>query len=228
MTETEKEIILSRIKKNVAESRRVHPHHDHHAASAPLAQTPPSDQKSLVQRFATELTNIGGHVVQVNSIPEANAAIEKVIERAERIAISNAPVLKTLDLEARLKQSGKTVIAWPGDSNQLADYQGQLMTADVGITGVSYALADTGTLVLLVSDVEGRLASLLPPVHVAVITADQIVADLSRLISELPPPPSGSCITFITGPSRTADIELTLTVGVHGPKELHVVMLAEQ
>jgi L-lactate dehydrogenase complex protein LldG len=98
------------------------------------------------------------------------------------------------------------------------------MTADLGITGAGYGLADTGTLVLLASEVEGRLASLLPPVHLAVITADQIVADLTELFFRLTQPPS-SCLTFITGPSRTADIELTLTVGVHGPKELHVVVL---
>jgi L-lactate dehydrogenase complex protein LldG len=227
MTEAGKIIVLESIRANLAGAPRRG--RDGHAAesradSMSASATRPADQASLVKQFAEELMKIGGTAVCANTLQEAHTYIETLIQRhgAQRIALSHAPILSRLGLEARLEQSGKTIISLPHDD--LDRYKEQLMSADLGITGVSFALADTGTLVLLAGEAEGRLASLLPPVHVAVLAADQIVATLAELFARVPRPPS-SCMTFITGPSRTADIELTLTVGVHGPKELHVVVL---
>jgi L-lactate dehydrogenase complex protein LldG len=101
--------------------------------------------------------------------------------------------------------------------------------ADIGVSGVDYALADTGTLVLVARNGQPRSVSLLPPVHIAVVRPEQVLSGLSDLFPILRSEAAGgdlsSAITFITGPSRTADIELTLVVGVHGPQQLHVVLL---
>ncbi|MEK7407872.1 MAG: lactate utilization protein, partial [Acidobacteriota bacterium] len=99
-------------------------------------------------------------------------------------------------------------------------------TADFGITSADYALADTGTLVLLSSSQEARMISLLPPVHVALVPRERLLTGLDELLTLLPQPSEQtSSMVLITGPSRTADIEQILVRGVHGPGEIHVVVV---
>ena len=96
-------------------------------------------------------------------------------------------------------------------------------TVEVGVTSADYALADPGTLVMLS---EPRLASLLPPVHIAVISRAKMLNDMDELLTILDlPAQHSSSMVFITGPSRTGDIEQILVRGVHGPGELHVVIV---
>ena len=98
--------------------------------------------------------------------------------------------------------------------------------AGVGITSVSYALAETGTMVMLSSTSEARIISLLPPVHVAIFPVASILTGLDELLTLLPQPAEQtSSMVLITGPSRTADIEQILVRGVHGPGEIHAVIV---
>jgi L-lactate utilization protein LutC len=100
-----------------------------------------------------------------------------------------------------------------------------LFELDVGITKAQAAIAETGTLVLDSSLERNRLVSLIPPAHIAILDASRIYATLSETLAALQTNGELSpAITFITGPSRTADIELTLTIGVHGPQELYVIV----
>ena len=88
-----------------------------------------------------------------------------------------------------------------------------------------YGLADTGSVVLAASPVEPRARSLLPEVHISLLREDRILPGLAELFEALGPDlPSG--LAIVTGPSRSADIEQELTVGVHGPGEVHVVLLS--
>ncbi len=99
-------------------------------------------------------------------------------------------------------------------------------TADYGITSADYALADTGTLVMLSSAKEARMISLLPPAHIAIVPASKILTGLDELLTILPrPAEQTSSMVLITGPSRTGDIEQILVRGVHGPGEIHVVVV---
>jgi L-lactate dehydrogenase complex protein LldG len=91
--------------------------------------------------------------------------------------------------------------------------------AKVGISQMDWGIANTGTLVQDASAVEKRLVSTLPLIHVALLPTAKIVADLPALLSRLTPQQT-PYISLITGPSRTADIERVLTIGVHGPKRL--------
>ncbi|HKE22887.1 MAG TPA: lactate utilization protein [Bryobacteraceae bacterium] len=96
----------------------------------------------------------------------------------------------------------------------------------VGITSADYVLADTGTLVLLSSNSEARLISLLPPAHIAVVPSSRMLTGLDELFTVLPSPAdASSSMVLITGPSRTGDIEQILVRGVHGPGELTVVLV---
>jgi L-lactate dehydrogenase complex protein LldG len=100
------------------------------------------------------------------------------------------------------------------------------ISAGVGITSADYALAETGTLVMLSSVAEARMISLLPPAHIAVVPRARVLTGLDELFSILPHPAEAtSSMVTITGPSRTADIEQILVRGVHGPGEFTVVVV---
>jgi L-lactate dehydrogenase complex protein LldG len=132
-----------------------------------------------------------------------------------RVALSDSPLLGVIsrDLEAQ----GHEIAMTPSASD--------LFQFDVGITSAQAAIAETGTLVLEQARERNRLVSLLPPVHIAIVNAGDICATMSEAITRArKESDTSSAITFITGPSRTADIELTLTIGVHGPKELYVIV----
>jgi L-lactate dehydrogenase complex protein LldG len=92
-----------------------------------------------------------------------------------------------------------------------------------GVSSAMYALADTGSVVLAASPDEPRAASLLPNVHLTLVSEDVILPGLEELFAavgdDLP-----SSLAIVTGPSRSADIEQLLTIGVHGPGEVHVVI----
>ena len=101
----------------------------------------------------------------------------------------------------------------------------EMARADIGITGTDFAIAETGTIVLITNETQPRSISLIPPIHIAVMRSNVVVENLDELfflVKNRSEPTS--CMTFITGPSRTADIELNLTLGVHGPKELIVLI----
>ncbi|HOP63484.1 MAG TPA: lactate utilization protein [Spirochaetota bacterium] len=95
-----------------------------------------------------------------------------------------------------------------------------------GICEMSYALADTGSLVADQTSIGNRLVSTLPAIHIAVIGTDMILEDKTAVFRKIRPETS-NYIAFITGPSRTADIERVLTIGVHGPKRLVIVFVDE-
>ncbi len=109
---------------------------------------------------------------------------------------------------------------------------GQDPAARIGLTGADAGLAATGSLVLQSGPGRYRAASLLPPVHIAVLNAKQIVPDLESWWLEekaagLENVRLRSNIVVITGPSRTADIAMQLVMGMHGPRELHLILLDE-
>ena len=129
--------------------------------------------------------------------------------------------LQRLDFAARLRAAGVAVV----DS----DFRRHAPDAAAGLTGADFAIAATGTVVLESTAEAVRLASTLPPVHFVILDPRKIVADSAAAVpllrsfhQSLPQ----AFLAYITGPSRTADIERVLTIGVHGPKELHVLLCA--
>lgn len=115
--------------------------------------------------------------------------------------------------------------ALPPDPQARRVRLGELATAGLGVTGAHAGLAETGSIVLVHGEGRGRLASLLPLVHVALVDRRRVVRDLATLVASEPGLlASTSNLVVVTGPSRTADIEMTLSRGVHGPRDLHVVV----
>lgn len=192
----------------------------------------------LIGRLQTELTAVGGQVIRVSSAAEATAYINVfTLARDIRNVIRwSSDLLTRLEVDAALEQNGirvdvpsePTTTVGPTDRQAMRQHVAQ---ADLGISGITYAIAETGTLALAAHAGQMRGVSLLPPVHIAVAEADQIVATMADCLADIQAAGDDlqhnltSCISFITGPSRTGDIELNLTVGVHGPGELHLVIL---
>ncbi len=102
-----------------------------------------------------------------------------------------------------------------------------LFSADVGVTGVHAAIAETGSLVCRSGENLWRGLSLIPPAHIAIVKAAQIVPDLLDFFVGLPGADLPANLTLISGPSKTADIEGILITGVHGPGQVHVVVIHE-
>lgn len=118
-----------------------------------------------------------------------------------------------------LSASGITATPW-SKSTLDASYD-----VDAGITDVWRAVAETGSLVVRASDEHGRAVSLVPPIHFAIVRKSQIVPDLIDLMADAQREGSASGIVLITGPSKTADIEMNLVTGVHGPGEVLIFLI---
>jgi L-lactate dehydrogenase complex protein LldG len=109
----------------------------------------------------------------------------------------------------------------------------QVIDSYIGITSADYCLADTATLVMRTRPGQARSVSLVPSIHIAVIRINQIIADLKELYAllkwdtELQKEGLTNCMTFISGPSKTADVEATMVHGAHGPREVYVYVIAE-
>ncbi len=179
-------------------------------------------------------------VTKVASDEEACQCVKELAreKEAKLIMSSTHPVLDRIRLNDCLAGIGVTVkkmALGEGLRRPQREAKGLFMRSDVikaqiGITGADYAIAETGTCVLISRKGVSRLVSLTPPVHVAIVEPQQILETPDDLFTLrrwefLEQGDIGSYMTFITGPSRTADIEQTITFGVHGPKEAHMVIL---
>jgi L-lactate dehydrogenase complex protein LldG len=134
------------------------------------------------------------------------------------IAMSHSKLLEQLEIASSLRAAGLDVRLW----DQLT--LDELYDVDCGITDVWAAVAEVGALVIRGSPEHGRAISLVPPIHVAILEPKNFVPDLVDLFQKLPADGSEKFV-IITGPSKTADIEMNLVTGVHGPGVLHVFVL---
>jgi L-lactate dehydrogenase complex protein LldG len=194
-------------------------------AHQPAALPPPRLRRrnlptlDRVEQFVQQFAKLNGKPVRVRSRSEAAAAVRDLLQGKTAVA-SNAPFLAECGLTS--------VAGVRGGFTSREELRAACATSDFGLTSADYALADTGTFVMLSSPQEARLVSLLPPAHIAVIPASAILPGLDELLMQLPKPAEQtSSMVLITGPSRTADIEQILVRGVHGPGEIHAVIVEE-
>jgi L-lactate utilization protein LutC len=174
-----------------------------------------------VQRFGEALRAAGGFFHHVHDAGQAaDSVLELVASKSARtVLLGKGVALDALGLDERLRQRQVHIIN--AGQAVTGDWREAYFSADVGISTVAYLIAETGTVVM--ASQEPRSVSLLPPVHIAVAERRQLLPDLFDLYKEVGAMPSG--LTLITGPSKTGDIELKLVTGVHGPGEIHVVLI---
>ncbi|MFN3325956.1 MAG: lactate utilization protein C [Bryobacteraceae bacterium] len=170
-----------------------------------------------ITSFLGNIEKLAGKTLRAATKDELLQYVANVCEGKDVVA-SNAPFLRDCGIT---HLPGVRTGFYDRDALRAA-----CAVCDIGITSADFALADTGTLVMLSSPREARLISLLPPVHLAIVPRDRILTGLDELFSILPQPAEQtSSMVLITGPSRTADIEQILVRGVHGPGEIQVAVL---
>lgn len=182
----------------------------------------------LVERFVAEVNAVGGEAVVVTDVEAAGKELHRLLaEAGARSAVCwQHELLERIGLRQLLAAPGVTVNDYDSLWKLPPEEQRRiLLECGVGITSCDCAIAETGTLMVLSRPGQERVASLLPPMHVAIVERRQIVPDLIDAF-DLLKPALPSNVTFITGPSKTGDIELQLTTGVHGPGKWRVIVIA--
>jgi L-lactate dehydrogenase complex protein LldG len=198
--------------------------------AAPPDSSPTLLRDEVIARFTTEAEALTV-VVHRASDDEATAATVRDVVRdrgATRVLAWDEKWLNCHAVGGTLRAAGVTLEpCWlPRDGVQRRQRLAELDDVRVGLTGAVGGLADTGSLVLVSGPGRGRIASLLPPLHVAILRVSQLHATYAAFLAAHPRiEDAGSNLVVVTGPSRTADIEMTLTRGVHGPGEVHVVLI---
>jgi L-lactate dehydrogenase complex protein LldG len=201
---------------------------------------------SARDRILTRLRTTRGALPTVAAPPQVAFITATAEECISRFAVETAALGMDLFVEATAAQvrdrvttvvSDKRVLAWNAEhlpysvGDVLVDAatgetsrEGQA-AADIGVTGCDAAIAETGSLVLFSAPGRSRAVSLLPPIHLAIVRREQVVFTMAEVLTTHASRfrDTASC-TIVTGPSRTADIELTLTLGIHGPGKVIVVL----
>lgn len=225
-----RETILNEIRRNLAASAPFDAvHREHHAhkneqanTETPLVTEAELQEVSLIERFRENLISIGGNCTIVENLENAVREISAIIAKtnAQKIAVTDSDLaVKAVDFLDSNQKILKNAAA------------AELFDCDLGISGAQWAIAETGTLVLESEKEFNRLASLVPPIHICLVETKKLRRTLGEVLESLNANGRENLsrtITFITGPSRTSDIELTLAIGVHGPGELFVILIDEK
>ena len=206
-----------------------------------IAQTAINDARERSSQLAGEMAQaaetIGWKVHRATNAEDASSIIAQICEdkSAKSVLRSSHDVLDEIVVDNAVTNTGAKIETTKHDGDygqsEIEKMKAKDFSADVGITGVDYAIAETGTVVLHPRSGLSRLVSLAPPTHIAVLRPGEVLASMDELFAmerndflngEL----SGS-MNLISGPSKTADIEGTTVTGIHGPLEVHLVILSE-
>ncbi len=184
-----------------------------------------NDNTDLVTEFSQKLESLSGNVKVIKNKRNLNKAVSDIFLSTNSNNFIGWDCVELSSVYSRLEKLGYKFIKSNSKSQQAK--------CDIGITLADYAISESGTIVLYNDKIQNRNSSLIVPIHIAILKKEKIVKSIFDLIARLSNDYSmldninelSNCITLITGPSRTADIELNLTLGVHGPKELYVIIM---
>jgi len=187
----------------------------------------------LVTRFVAEAHAVGGFAEVVADLSVARRRLRELLQEYQvRSALCwQHPVLDRMGMVDLLDQCQIARLDYENLVEMPHERQREVtLAAEMGISSCTYAVAETGSLAVASGPGTERVASLVPPVHVAIVTADQILPDLFDLFGRfesagLDALPSN--LVLISGPSKTGDLELRLTTGVHGPGKWHVIAVRD-
>lgn len=181
---------------------------------------PPGDRlvENPVALFIERAEQVGVSVITVGTYYEA---VERAVALCRERHVARAALWDTPEMapiQGRLLAEGVEILDPRGSFETLAQ-------AEIGITGAEWGVAETGSLVLAAGPGKPQAASLLAPLHLAVLRSERIVPGLATLLERCGPLPSA--LVLITGPSRSADIGLVPVLGAHGPTAVTVLLVAE-
>lgn len=186
---------------------------------------------TIVHQFKEMYESLAGTVHVVAGPAAAADTIASILEDANAQCVALAGLAEGLQqaVEERCGRQGVQVFKPPYQSASLPH---AIDAAQVGISAAAFGIAETGTLVETATDDAHRLVSALPRIHIGLVRAGDLVKTLAeaapRLREIYRQNPTNCAVTFISGPSRTADIEMQLTLGVHGPAHAHAIVVQEE
>jgi len=177
-------------------------------------------EKHLVHSFAEAAGRVGAAVVPCETLQDAVAYVARTA--VGKTLVPQTPLAVQFQLSSLLSVAGVDVFA--GNFRDAGQMPG------AGVTFCNFAMADTGTVVLDSTNEDVRLATTIPEVHFVILDPAKILADNLAAAAPMGTLYAGSeprFVAYITGPSRTADIERVLTIGCHGPRELHILLVSD-
>lgn len=177
----------------------------------------------LYDRFKNKMEAVSGECFRVKTSIEAKDLIGKLLKDKgiHSVALVNSLLVETCDLVRALPESGIEL--------HMDRYQEVTPKVDAGITEMKWAIAELGTLVQYAEDVNERLCSAFTPIHFALVQTSALLPSLMETLKVISMEPQiPGFVGFVTGPSRTSDIERVLTIGVHGPEQLIAIFIDEQ
>jgi L-lactate dehydrogenase complex protein LldG len=186
-------------------------------ATARIVPRTPAAPDAEIEQFLTEVRKLSGVAQRLAGRDALAGALAELvrIEAVKRATLWSTPELTAWDVAGTLRALGVELVSPQAGKRAVAQ-------CELGVTGADGVLPETGTLVLRSDAQRPRVVSLLPRVHLAIFAPSALRADLHQVFAEAK---DSSYAVLVTGPSRTADIELTLTLGVHGPKALYAWVL---
>ncbi len=180
-----------------------------------------------IERFNIELEKLGGSAMVYHSKASLRKGLFGLMEELQPRTVGIWSGAFAAEFEVDSVVAGREVVRCGMDGE---DSVCRMAQVDVGITGCDFAIADTGTVVLMSDAHKGRSVSLLPSVHVVLIKSSQIRTRMGEVWTEIVQQHGRhlpSSINFISGPSRSSDIENDLSIGVHGPAAVYALILQE-
>ena len=188
----------------------------------------------LLEDALGAMAELGFQVARPAANDDIMHKVREIIPAGANVVYHPCVVGRATAVDKMLRAEGRHVLRLPGDGDPArpnGSWREQLLAAQCGITGATALVADTGSLVLAEELGFGRAASNVPPTHIALVTSDSVVETLldaavmargyAALHLHRPLP---RYLSFISGPSRTADIGFTLVRGMHGPRTVHVLV----
>ena len=221
--------VIGRIRQGLnpgATEQHTNPADAHARASAPSE----FNRDELRAQFVAALSAVGGKAIEAS---DEAGAVEKIAELLHSGGMRSAAIGEGLTTDStsaalRLARDGCQITSVRRQNGTPGGLKQTLSAIDAGIVEADYAIASTGTLVMVADAARPRSLSLLPPINIVLLRSSRILPDLAAVLRTVGPQTiAAHPMVMVTGPSRTADIEKRIVIGVHGPKELYVVIIAD-
>jgi L-lactate dehydrogenase complex protein LldG len=197
----------------------------------PVIPVPDASTDGLIERFVREMDLLKGTALPVQGDHAAIEAILKLLREHQvtHILSWDFAHIPVQGLEQAIRDAGIHITVPALHEDRAPEYMEWLGSAKVGISGADAAIAMTGTLVLSTGEGRGRTPTVLPPIWIAVVTAEQVLPRLEDWLKQerargMSTVYERANLAFVTGPSRTGDIEMQLVLGVHGPGTEYVII----
>ena len=183
-----------------------------------------SSGAQLFSEFEERAKAVSAEVFRCATAADAREALIRLVEGAlvQKAVVVESPLQIAAGVTEALRARGVEVYTDPAE---IADHA---PTADIGISGVEFGVAETGSVFQEGREIATRLVTILPPLHVVFLPSANIVPGIAEAFEIISESFDRGYIGFITGPSRTADIERVLTIGVHGPSRFAIIAVDEE